>query len=238
MTSAPSPGHRLAVLVAACGVTGFGRVGTRLPHVAGPRARVEAAEAWPQFMFDARHSGDATDRDLDPRPGGRSRAVRALRDVILPDPRLRTHSAICNPGGPGTVPLPQDRYTQPSPGQTMAVEFALRDPATVSWAAQGLSAYDQADDLAVAFRAASMPRPHRRRSIARAARRIGATRAVTREPPGRFVCWLKRWHTDAFGRYPVDFGRGMRRRPQSSVGSVRPLVRAALPGPSCRSAIA
>lgn len=79
-------------------------------------------------------------------------AARALRSVILPDPRLGTHSPIYNPGGPGTVPLPQYRYTQPSPGQTMPVEFALRDPATVSWAAQSLSAYDQADDLAVAFR--------------------------------------------------------------------------------------
>lgn len=79
-------------------------------------------------------------------------AARALRDVILPDPRLGTHSPIYNPGGPGTIPLPQYRYTQPSPGQTMAVEFALNAPATISWAAQSLSAYDQADDLAVAFR--------------------------------------------------------------------------------------
>lgn len=81
-----------------------------------------------------------------------SRAVRALRNVVLPDPRSGTHSPIYNPGGPGTVPVPAYRYTQPSPGQTFPVEFALRDPATVSWAAQTLSAYDQADDLAVAFR--------------------------------------------------------------------------------------
>lgn len=80
------------------------------------------------------------------------RALHSIRNVILPDPRLGTHSPIYNPGGPGTVPLPQYRYTQPSPGQTMAVEFALHNPATVSWAAQTLSAYDQADDLAVAFR--------------------------------------------------------------------------------------
>jgi hypothetical protein len=80
------------------------------------------------------------------------KAIRSLRNVVLPDPRLGTHSPIYNPGGPGTVPVPAYRYTQPSPGQTMAVEFALRSPATVSWAAQSLSAYDQADDLAVAFR--------------------------------------------------------------------------------------
>lgn len=79
-------------------------------------------------------------------------AVRALHTVVLPDPRSGTHSPIYNPGGPGTVPVPGDRYTQPSPGQTFPVEFALASPATVSWAAQSLSAYDQADDLAVAFR--------------------------------------------------------------------------------------
>lgn len=80
------------------------------------------------------------------------RALRALRDVVLPDPRSGTHSPIYNPGGPGTVPVPAYRYTQPSPGQTFPVEFALGDPATVSWAAQALSAYDKADGLAVAFR--------------------------------------------------------------------------------------
>jgi hypothetical protein len=80
------------------------------------------------------------------------KAIRALENVVLPDPRLGTHSPIYNPGGPGTAPLPTYRYTQPSPGQTIAVEFALKDPATVSWADQSLAAYDGADDLAVAFR--------------------------------------------------------------------------------------
>ena len=80
------------------------------------------------------------------------KAIRALENVVLPDPRLGTHSPIYNPGGPGTAPLPTYRYTQPSPGQTIAVEFALKDPATVSWADQTLAAYDSADDLAVAFR--------------------------------------------------------------------------------------
>ena len=32
------------------------------------------------------------------------------------------------------------------------MEFALKDPATVSWADQSLASYDSADDLAVAFR--------------------------------------------------------------------------------------
>ena len=80
------------------------------------------------------------------------KAIRALNAVVLPDPRLGTHSPIYNPGGPGTAPLPDYRYTQPSPGQTLAVEFALKDPATVSWADQSLASYDSADDLAVAFR--------------------------------------------------------------------------------------
>ncbi|WP_438983326.1 hypothetical protein [Vulcanococcus sp.] len=80
------------------------------------------------------------------------KAIRALNAVVLPDPRLGTHSPIYNPGGPGTAPLPAYNYTQPSPGQTINVEVALKNPATVSWADQRLDAYDSADDLAVAFR--------------------------------------------------------------------------------------
>ena len=79
-------------------------------------------------------------------------AIRALQAVILPDPRNGTHSPIYNPGGPGTAPLPEYNYTQPSGGQTLAIERALQDPATVSYADQSLEAYDRADDLAVAFR--------------------------------------------------------------------------------------
>jgi hypothetical protein len=80
------------------------------------------------------------------------KAIRSLEAVVLPDPRNGTHSPIYNPGGPGTAPRPDYNYTQPSPGQTINVEFALKDPATVSWADQQLDAYDSADDLAVAFR--------------------------------------------------------------------------------------
>ena len=80
------------------------------------------------------------------------KAIQSLQAVVLPDPLLGTHSPIYNPGGPGTAPLPDMRYTQPSPGQIFDVEFALQDPATVSWAAQDLASYDSADDLAVAFR--------------------------------------------------------------------------------------
>ena len=80
------------------------------------------------------------------------KAIRALQDVILPDPRHGTHSPIYNPGGPGTTPNPAYNYTQPSPGQTIAIEAAIDDPTTVSWAAQTLASYDSADDLAVAFR--------------------------------------------------------------------------------------
>ena len=79
-------------------------------------------------------------------------AVSALQSVVLPDPRTGTHSPIYNPGGPGTAPRPGYNYTQPCGGQTIAIEQALNNPATVSYAAQSLSAYDSADDLAVAFR--------------------------------------------------------------------------------------
>ena len=78
--------------------------------------------------------------------------IRALQTVFLPDPRTGTHSPIYNPGGPGTAPRPQVNYTQPSGGQTLAIELALENPATVSYAAQNLDDYDSADDLAVAFR--------------------------------------------------------------------------------------
>ncbi|MFL0736329.1 MAG: hypothetical protein AB8B39_04595 [Prochlorococcus sp.] len=79
-------------------------------------------------------------------------AIKSLKEVILPKPQLGTHSPIYNPGGPGTEPLAEYNYTEPSPGQTLAIEFALKDPSTVSWASQDLNDYDNADDLAVAFR--------------------------------------------------------------------------------------
>ncbi|MDP6851525.1 MAG: hypothetical protein QGH52_02470 [Prochlorococcaceae cyanobacterium ETNP1_MAG_8] len=77
-------------------------------------------------------------------------AIKSLKEVILPEPQLGTHSPIYNPGGPWTEPLAEYNYTEPSPGQTLAIEFALKDPSTVSWASQDLNDYDNADDLAVA----------------------------------------------------------------------------------------
>ena len=44
-----------------------------------------AAEAWPQFMFDACHSGDAADRDVDPERL-RLVATASLGDAILTSP--------------------------------------------------------------------------------------------------------------------------------------------------------
>lgn len=79
-------------------------------------------------------------------------AAHAIKNVVIPDPSLGTYSPIFNPGGPGTEPVPGYRYSTRSPGQTIAVQYALTDPQTVSWADQSLSDYDQADDLAVAFR--------------------------------------------------------------------------------------
>lgn len=79
-------------------------------------------------------------------------AAKALQNVVIPDPELGTYSPIYNPGGPGTLFEPGETYTTRSPGQTMPVEYALRNPATVTWAAQSLSDYDEADDLVVAFR--------------------------------------------------------------------------------------
>jgi outer membrane protein assembly factor BamB len=65
----------LLVVVGACNGLCDGLTGPRL----------HAAEAWPQFMFDARHSGNATDRDLEP---GRLdlAATATLGDAILTSP--------------------------------------------------------------------------------------------------------------------------------------------------------
>jgi len=49
----------------------------------GPAAR--AAESWPQFMFDARHSGDAPERDLEPERLRRA-ATAALGDAFFSAP--------------------------------------------------------------------------------------------------------------------------------------------------------
>jgi hypothetical protein len=78
-------------------------------------------------------------------------AAHAINNVIIPAPG-GTYSPIYTPGGPGTEPVPGYLYATPSPGQTMPVQYALTNPETVSWADQSLSDYDQADDLAVAFR--------------------------------------------------------------------------------------
>jgi hypothetical protein len=80
------------------------------------------------------------------------KAAKSIKSVILPDPELGTHSPIYNPGGPGTNPVEGFLYTQPSPGQVIDVEHALKDPGVVSWASQKLDEYDSDDDLSVAFR--------------------------------------------------------------------------------------
>ena len=79
-------------------------------------------------------------------------AIKSLQSVILPDPRDKTHRPIYNPGGPGIAPLPSFSYTQPSPGQAIGIEKAIKNPRVVSYASQELSDYDEADSLAVVFR--------------------------------------------------------------------------------------
>lgn len=80
------------------------------------------------------------------------KAAKAIQSVVLPDPELGTHRPIYNPGGPGTNPIDGLLYTEPSPGQVIDVEHALKDPGVVSWASQSLDEYDSDDDLSVAFR--------------------------------------------------------------------------------------
>ena len=81
-----------------------------------------------------------------------TKAAKSLQRVIIPDPRDQTHSPIYNPGGPGTDPRPLVNYTQPSGGQNLKIEKALKNPRVVSWASQTLSDYDNADNLAIVFR--------------------------------------------------------------------------------------
>ena len=80
------------------------------------------------------------------------KAAKSLKEVVLPDPRLNTHSPIYNPGGPGTDLSNKATFTEPNGGQIIEIENAIKNPNTVSWASQNMSDYDSADDFAVAFR--------------------------------------------------------------------------------------
>ena len=80
------------------------------------------------------------------------RAAASLKQVILPDPRLGTHSPIYTPGGPGSSPAIATTFTEPSGGQVLNIENAINSPYTVSWASQSLDDYDMSDRFAVAFR--------------------------------------------------------------------------------------
>ena len=65
---------------------------------------------------------------------------------------MNTHSPIYNPGGHGTDLRNEITFTEPNGGQIIAIENAIKNPNTVSWASQNISDYDSADDFAVAFR--------------------------------------------------------------------------------------
>ena len=80
------------------------------------------------------------------------KAASSLKKVILPDPRLGTHSPIYNPGGPGSSSEATAAFTEPNGGQAIQIENAIKSPNTVSWASQVLDDYDSSDLLAVAFR--------------------------------------------------------------------------------------
>ena len=75
-----------------------------------------------------------------------------MKKVVIPDPRLGTHSAIYNPGGPGSSLEDKTTFTEPNGGQVIGIENAINSPNTVSWASQVLGDYDSSDRLAVAFR--------------------------------------------------------------------------------------
>ena len=80
------------------------------------------------------------------------KAAASLKNVILPDPRLGTHSPIYNPGGPGSSSDRSTTFTEPNGGQVISIENAVKVSNTVSWASQNLEDYDSSDLFAVAFR--------------------------------------------------------------------------------------
>ena len=80
------------------------------------------------------------------------KAAASLKNVILPDPRLGTHSPIYNPGGPGSSSDRSTTFTEPNGGQVISIENAVKASNTVSWASQNLEDYDSSDLFAVAFR--------------------------------------------------------------------------------------
>ena len=80
------------------------------------------------------------------------RAAASLKQVILPDPRLGTHSPIYTPGGPGSGPSIATTFTESNGGQILNIKKAINSPYTVSWASQSLDDYDMSDRFAVAFR--------------------------------------------------------------------------------------
>lgn len=83
---------------------------------------------------------------------GDAAAMALLREVEIPTSAVAGYSDIYTPGGPGRTPQPDTTYTAPTRPQSFAIDLALDAPATVSYAAQSVAAYDQADDLPVVFR--------------------------------------------------------------------------------------
>lgn len=82
---------------------------------------------------------------------GDEAAIRLLRWVEIPT-SAEGYSDIYNPGGPGRTPVPGTTYTKPALRQFQPVDFGLDGSRTVSYAAQDVAAYDQADDLPIVFR--------------------------------------------------------------------------------------
>jgi len=83
---------------------------------------------------------------------GDEAAIRSIVSVSLPTSAVDGYSDVYTPGGPGRTPTPGVVYTRPAQPQTIAVDFALDGPGTVSYAAQELARYDAADGLPVVFR--------------------------------------------------------------------------------------
>lgn len=95
-----------------------------------------------------------TDNDnyIDIILSGDEAAIQSLENVLIPTSAMTGYNDIYTPGGPGRTPQAGVTYTRPASAQTLAISNGLDRTLTVSYAAQKLADYDQADALPVVFR--------------------------------------------------------------------------------------
>ena len=120
---------------------------------AGTVQVIGLAEVGPPTTGEPDRTYDAEDHDnyFDIILKGDQAAIRLLQSVEIPTSTEPGYSDIYNPGGPGRTPIPGVIYTEPAAPQTFAINQALDESGTVSYASQDFANYDLDDDLPVVF---------------------------------------------------------------------------------------